>query len=134
MGRRDGLIFGLSAAWAACMAPVDATALDRSLDESEHSLGQLASDQFLEGTESLAERLRCLDRPIDPPFAAHVHRVFAVRAFIGRQGDDTAAALRAAVAADPTYVWPTTILPEAHSLRDLYAESSPRSDGLPSGA
>jgi len=118
------MIWWMSAALAApCPSSHTVVDLDRQLLSAEAAIGQLQSDRFLTETEDLTQRVACLAEAATPAFAAHVHRVIGMRAFIGRQGDDVAAAFAAARDADPTYVWPETVLPPAHGIRDQLAEA-----------
>lgn len=108
---------------APCPDGLSAQTIDAALFDAESAIGQLQSDRFLTETEDLTLTVACLREPIDASFAAHVHRVVGMRAFIGRQGEDVTGAFSAARAADPTYVWPETILPEGHGLRDQLREA-----------
>lgn len=110
---------------APCPEALSYTSLEARLDEAEHALGDLRSDRFLELTRGLASDVECIDDVLTPPQAAHLHRVFALRAFLGRQEDDTRSAFSASRAADPTYVLPFWLVPEQHTLRGLYAEAVP---------
>ncbi|MCB9694425.1 MAG: hypothetical protein H6736_21660 [Alphaproteobacteria bacterium] len=106
-------------------------ALEARVEEAERAFGDLASDRFLELTASLAQDVACLEGTVTPTMAAHFHRAFGLRAYLGRQEGDTRAAFASARLADPGYVFPFWLLPEQHALRQLYAESEPDPAVLP---
>lgn len=115
----------LAAAWAAPCADESLVALEGDLTEAERRLGDLDSDAFLDQTADLASRVACLSEPVENVRAAHVHRVFGLRAYLARQDADARAAFASARAADPTYVFPFWLVPERHEIRELYAKSEP---------
>jgi hypothetical protein len=116
----------LALAWGApCPEPQALGPLEVELEAAERKLGDLDSDGFLADTADLSARIGCLAEPVEPTRAAHLHRVFGLRAYLARQEEDAKAAFGSARDADPTYVFPFWLVPERHEIRELYAASEP---------
>lgn len=120
-----------AAAGSGCEAPIGIDTLEAQLEQAERALGDLNSDGFLSQTADLAARVECVEGAVPPKVAAHVHRVFGLRAYLGRQDADARAAFSSARAVDPDYVFPFWLLPERHAIREVYAEAEPDLAVLP---
>ena len=109
---------------AAAVCPADAAALIGALDRAESAFTELDSPGFHQAVNDAAADADCLTAPIDPATAARLHRMVGLRGFV--DGDEAAArlAFAAARSIEPTYAFPTSLLPRNHPALALYDEAA----------
>ncbi len=107
--------------------PVSATPadIDAQLVAAEKAFTDLDPNGFVIATDHLVLLQPCLDSLVSPALAARWHRVIALKLYGQKDEAGAGAAMRAAHALEPAYVWSDDLLPPG-PLRALY-ESAPTS-------
>lgn len=104
-----------------CPAPVTVEQLDAALIQAETAFGNLDVEAFTAAMDDAVYGVPCLRDAVGVATAARLHRLTGIRQFIAHNEQRAVSAFAAARAADPSYVWPAWLLPEGHTMRDLYA-------------
>jgi len=107
---------------ADCVQEIDSEALEDVLSNAEAGFASGDHDTFRAALEEVAFFVTpCLVEPVDPDVAAHLHRVQALEHFIDDEEDQAFAALDASRALQPGGSYPSSVLPEGHTLRSRLA-------------
>jgi hypothetical protein len=116
------LLLTFAAAHAAdCPTRSQQADIAAKFDAAEEAYTSLDVEVFSLSLDEAALMLPCLDAPIDPAFAARNHRMRGLRAYLERDATRAAQSFAAARALQPDYSFPTTLIPEGHSVRKQYA-------------
>ena len=130
------LAFLIAHSALACDKPATASEIQRVAAEARDATLMVDAEAFLLASDSLRDRLPCLDEPIPGAVAAQVHRAQGLRAFSDRETPRVGAALAASKALEPWFSPSDELMPEGHPLRSLYegAVSNGVSQPLPAVA
>jgi len=115
------------AAAADCGFAATETELHATMEAAEQAYAELDVDAFRRANDELRLAFPCVDTPVEPSTAARLARVRALA--LSTSGDDDAAllALTAAKELDPSYTFPTELLPDGHAIRIRYDGIQPSS-------
>lgn len=103
-----------------CGSPVTSADLRVALDRAESAFSALDVERFTTTMDDIIYEVPCLAEPAQPALAAQLHRLQGIRQFVAHDEQRAAEAFAAARAADPSYVLPTSLVPDGHAIRDLY--------------
>jgi hypothetical protein len=110
-----------TAARAAC--PAAPAQVEAQLDAAQVAFSAMAGPAFQAATAEVVAGLECLSAPLASSLAARVHRVVGLREFVARRESAALQSFAAARAIDPSYEFPTTLVPADHPVRKLFAEA-----------
>ena len=112
----------LSVAQAAdCLATSTPEAIAAKFDAAEEAYKSLEVDIFSASLDEAALMLPCLDAAVTPAFAARYHRMRGLRSYIERDAAKAAQSFAAARVIEPDYSFPTSLIPEGHSVRKQFS-------------
>lgn len=121
---------------AACPSTVQDVFLNVNAAMSAYAAMDILTYQAARGT-AMAD-LGCVREPVSPVDAAALHRLSGLDAYVSGTPEIGTAAFRAALAIQPAFQLPSTMVPEGHPLRQWYEDArspSPLPDtGLTAGA
>lgn len=103
-----------------------------AMDDAEAAFSDLNLDAFHASLDALGFAVPCLGAPLAPEQAARFHRLQGLRQFLANEENAALRSFQAAQAADPSYRFPTTLVPEGHAILDLYARAATPAPTLPS--
>lgn len=115
------LLLAAPGAEAACAAPLPESELQDSLDAAERALLNLDAETFTSTLDQVMLSVGCLAEPAEPAFVLRLHQLVGVRHFMAGDERLAAAAFAAARQTDPNAPLPTSLAPEGHAMRGLYA-------------
>ncbi|MEQ1565662.1 MAG: hypothetical protein ABMA64_08495 [Myxococcota bacterium] len=107
-------------AWADCAFRADTSDLARVLSAAEAAYVTLDPSEFERAMTELDYVVPCLDEPVSPADAAHLHRLRGIGRFVEGDAEGALAALAAARTLEPAYVFPAEVFPPEYELRRLY--------------
>ncbi len=99
--------------------------IERQVGAATSAFAGLDVDAFLEAMDALNFDLTCLEEPLSPQTAAHIHRANGIRLFVGGEQQNAAESLAAARHLEPDYVFPESLVPTGHPIRQLHDEVDP---------
>ncbi|MFT5587615.1 MAG: hypothetical protein ACI9VR_005228 [Cognaticolwellia sp.] len=109
-----------------CPAETDQTVVREHLAAAEQAFAERDREAVLQHSDQARASLECLNESMTPEFAAEVHRVEGLRAFMSKDMELAQSSLVSAKLADPDYTLPLELAPEGHRLRELYgADEAP---------
>ena len=116
------LLLTLAIAHAAdCLAPASPDAISAKFDAAEAAYKTLEVEVFSSSLDEAALMLPCLDVAVTPAFAARYHRMRGLRSSLDRDPARATQSFAAARVIEPDYSFPTSLIPEGHSVRSQYA-------------
>ncbi|GDX81169.1 hypothetical protein LBMAG42_29800 [Deltaproteobacteria bacterium] len=112
------MVWALSVGLAAEPCAVSRTGeeLRTALDGADQAWGDDAAN-FAVAVDAVRRILPCVNEPVDPATAAHVHRVEGLAAFAARDLKAARLAFSAAKGVDPAWAMPETVAAEGSPLR-----------------
>ena len=111
-----------------CPEATTAAALNDQLDDAEDAYRSVNLDDFTLALDSSVLLLPCMGEPLSKGVAARFHRMQGMGQVIGRDPDAARRSFEAARRADPTYIWPDSLIPPGHVIRTTYDEAEPQID------
>ncbi len=110
---------------ADCDEALSTRSLQSSLDAAEAAFGRADLDGFSTAVDSIREALPCLDERAPAPMAAQLHRVEGLSAFVDQANERAAQAFAAARSIEPTYTFPSSVVPPGNPVHERYLELEP---------
>jgi hypothetical protein len=107
---------------AQCTTPSRAAELSDTLHDAEYAFGKLDVDKFNTAVEGVGNLLPCLGDGLGPELAANYHRLRGLQLFVRRDREGAVLSFVAAKALKPDFSFPDVIVPEGHTVREVYAE------------
>jgi hypothetical protein len=114
----------LTAAAADCPARVPVPTLRDALGSAEAAFSVQDGAKVTQAVAMARASLPCLDAPLTPDDAAHLHRVEALADFLSRDVEGTVLHYRAVLRLKPDYTLPAGIAPEGGPLRQLFERAT----------
>ena len=101
-----------------CPAPNTPAQVDERLKRAQAAFGSLDIDTFTFAMEEVGLMVPCLDRALQPQFAADLHRMQGVAFYAADQRTSASQALRAAKILAPDFQFPEGMFPQGYALLD----------------
>jgi hypothetical protein len=123
------ILFGLAAlvpatAHGACPSTRATTAdLVAALDEVKLAYTNVDPDAFRAAAAQARSLVPCLSDAVGHHMAAELHRTEGLAAFVEREPDRASLAFSAARSLEPSYTFPTSLVPEGHPVARAYDEA-----------
>lgn len=115
------LLFLAPVAHAAdCPTASTTRSLQSSLDAAEAAFGRADVDAFGEAMGQVRGSVPCLGEKVPAPMAAQLHRLEGLAAFVDQQSSRAEQAFAAARRIEPTYTFPSAVVPPANPVLELY--------------
>lgn len=116
------LMVGLG--WA-CDAPSESHEVSAAIDEALEQYRQLEIDKFRSQVDKARSKVECLETFLSRHLAAEYHRAQGIRLFVDRNSPDAQKHFAAARNLEPSYSFPTDLVPEGNPLLDDYKALEP---------
>jgi hypothetical protein len=108
-------------------APTTASTLQHLVDEALDAFEARDKDAYLERIGAAGAALPCLTEPLSAGLAADVHRGMGLQAFLVRDQQAAELSFAAARALQPSYSFPSTLVPPHHPVLEMYLALDPDS-------
>lgn len=105
---------------ADCVEPITSVRLLLTIEDAEAAFGRLDLDAFQSRVDESALLLPCLSETASRPLAARLHRLQGLRAWLLRDTTRAEQAFLSSRRIEPSYRFPTELVPEQHPTRESY--------------
>lgn len=115
----------MGVSWA-CEGPSASHQVSAAIDEALEQYRQLEIDRFRAQVDVAKAHIGCLETFLSRHLAAEYHRAQGIRLFVDRNSSDAQKHFAAARVLEPSFTFPTDLVPEGNPLLDDYRALEPQ--------